>query len=84
MSITQEQVHAVLKEALDPNTGKDFFTTKSARNVRVEGGNVSLEIELGYPAKTQIEPIRKLVALLEERDDAAPRPSAGSASRPPP
>src|SRR5580765_3651249 len=61
MSITQEQVHAVLKEALDPNTGKDFFTTKSARNVRVEGGNVSLEIELGYPAKTQIDPIRKLV-----------------------
>ena len=62
MSITQEQVHSALKEAVDPNTGKDFFATKSARNIRLEGENVALEIELGYPAKTQLEPIRKLVA----------------------
>jgi len=62
MPITQEQIHDVLKEAIDPNTGKDFFATKSARNIRVEQGNVTLEIELGYPARTQIEPIRRLVA----------------------
>ncbi|HTQ73494.1 MAG TPA: iron-sulfur cluster carrier protein ApbC [Burkholderiales bacterium] len=62
MSITQEQVHSALKEAVDPNTGKDFVATKSARNIRVDGANVALEIELGYPAKTQLEPIRKLVA----------------------
>jgi len=62
MSITQEQVHGALKEAVDPNTGKDFFATKSAKNIRVEGENVALEIELGYPAKTQIEPIRRLVS----------------------
>jgi ATP-binding protein involved in chromosome partitioning len=62
MPITQEQIHDVLKEAIDPNTGKDFFATKSARNIRVEGGDVSLEIELGYPARTQIDPIRRLVA----------------------
>jgi ATP-binding protein involved in chromosome partitioning len=62
MPITQEQIHDVLKEAIDPNTGKDFFATKSARNIRVEGENVTLEIELGYPARTQIEPIRRLVA----------------------
>src|SRR5438094_6231856 len=62
MSVTQEQIHGVLKEVLDPNTGKDFLTTKSARNINVEGGSVSLEIELGYPAKTQLDPIRKLIA----------------------
>src|SRR5213596_3649531 len=62
MSITQEQVHGALKEVLDPNTGKDFLATKSARNIKVEGSSVSLEIELGYPAKTQLDPIRKLVA----------------------
>src|SRR5215831_13284712 len=62
MSITQEQVHSALKEAVDPNTGKDFLATKSARNIRLEGENVVLEIELGYPAKTQLDPIRKLVA----------------------
>jgi ATP-binding protein involved in chromosome partitioning len=62
MSITQEQVHSVLKEAVDPNTGKDFLATKSAKNIRVEGENVSLEIELGYPARTQLDPIRRLIA----------------------
>src|SRR5438094_9880544 len=62
MSVTQEQVHGALKEVLDPNTGKDFLATKSARNIKLEGDSVSLEIELGYPAKTQLDPIRKLIA----------------------
>src|SRR5258705_5015178 len=62
MSVTQEQIHSALREILDPNTGRDFVVTKSARNVKVEGGSVSLEIELGYPAKTQLDPIRKLIA----------------------
>src|SRR5712675_2324737 len=62
MPVTQEQVHGALKEVLDPNTGKDFLATKSARNIKVEGGSVSLEVELGYPAKTQLDPIRKLIA----------------------
>ncbi len=62
MSITQEQVHSALRATLDPNTGKDFLATKSAKNIRIEEGNISLDIELGYPAKTQLEPIRRLVA----------------------
>jgi ATP-binding protein involved in chromosome partitioning len=62
MPVTQEQIHSALKEVLDPNTGKDFLATKSARNIKVDGDRVSLEIELGYPARTQLEPIRKLVA----------------------
>lgn len=62
MSVTPEQIHSALKDVLDPNTGKDFFSTKSAKNLKVEDANVILEIELGYPAKTQIDPIRRLVA----------------------
>jgi len=61
MSVTQEQIHGALKEVLDPNTGKDFLATKSARNIKVEEGSVSLEIELGYPGKSQQEPIRRQV-----------------------
>lgn len=62
MPVTQEQIHNALTEILDPNTGKDFLATKSAKNIKVEGASVSLEIELGYPAKTQLDPFRKLVA----------------------
>ena len=61
MSVSELQVQTALKEITDPNTGKDFVATKSARNVKVNGAEVSVDIELGYPAKTQIELIRKLV-----------------------
>jgi len=61
MAITEQQVQAALKEITDPNTGKDYVTGKEARNIKIDGDNVSLDILLGYPAKTQVEPIRKQV-----------------------
>jgi len=61
MAITEQQIQAALKEITDPNTGKDYVTGKEARNIKVDGDNVSLDILLGYPAKTQVEPIRKQV-----------------------
>ena len=62
MSLTQEQIQQTLREVVDPNTGKDLVATKSVKNIKVEGANVSLDLVLGYPAKSQLEPIRKLVA----------------------
>ncbi len=61
MAITEQQVQAALKEFIDPNTGKDYVTGKEAKNIKIDGDNVSLDILLGYPAKTQIDPIRKQV-----------------------
>ena len=61
MAITEQQVQAALKELTDPNTGKDYVTGKEAKNIKIDGDNVSLDILLGYPAKTQIDPIRKQV-----------------------
>jgi ATP-binding protein involved in chromosome partitioning len=59
MAVTDQQVLDALKELVDPNTRKDYVSSKSARNVKVEGDKVSVDILLGYPAKSQIEPIRK-------------------------
>lgn len=61
MSITDQQVQAALKELTDPNTGKDYVTSRSAKNIKVDGADVSVDIELGYPAKTQIDAIRRAV-----------------------
>jgi ATP-binding protein involved in chromosome partitioning len=61
MAINEQQVQSALKELTDPNTGKDYVTGKEAKNIKIDGDNVSLDILLGYPAKTQIEPIRKQV-----------------------
>ncbi|MFN2644288.1 MAG: iron-sulfur cluster carrier protein ApbC [Burkholderiales bacterium] len=61
MPLAEAQVQSVLKSLVDPNTGKDFIATRSVRNLRLAGDDVSLEIELGYPGKSQHEPIRRQV-----------------------
>ena len=61
MSITVEDVKAALAQVIDPNTQKDFVSSKTVRNLKVNGGDISLDIELGYPAKSQIDLIRKSV-----------------------
>ncbi len=58
MSITEEAVRAALSGVIDPNTNKDIVSSKSAKNIQINGNDVALDIELGYPAKSQIEPIR--------------------------
>lgn len=61
MSITVEEIKAALLQVIDPNTGKDMIRGKEARNIRVEGPRVLLDVELGYPAASQVAPIRQLV-----------------------
>jgi ATP-binding protein involved in chromosome partitioning len=61
MSITVEDVKAALTAVIDPNTNKDYVSTRSVKNIQVEGDNVALEIELGYPAKSQVALVRNAV-----------------------
>ena len=61
MALTKEAVEAALKNLIDPNTQKDFVTSKEVKNINVDGDTVSLEIELGYPANSQLNAIRNLV-----------------------
>ena len=61
MSLSEQQIKTALTAAVDPNTGKDFVTGKAVKNIKLDGNDVSFDIELGYPAKTQIDIIRKQV-----------------------
>ena len=62
MSLSELEIQTTIKEITDPNTGKDFIATKSARNIRIDDSNVALDIVLGYPAKTVAADIQQLVA----------------------
>ena len=73
MVISEQQVQSVLSEITDLSTGKDYVKGKEARNIRIDGCNVALDIVLGYPAKSVIESIRKQVA-----DKLATIPGIGS------
>lgn len=61
MAITTLLIESSLKLCIDPNTGKDFISSKSAKNIQIEGDNVSLDIVLGYPAKSVMNDIQSLV-----------------------
>ncbi len=56
---TPEQLLAALAAVIDPNTGKDFVSSKSVKNLQVNDGDVSFDVELGYPAKSQFPALRK-------------------------
>jgi len=56
---TPEQLSQALQTVIDPNTGKDFVSTKQLKNLRVDGGDVSFDVELGYPAKSQIPALQQ-------------------------
>lgn len=61
MALTKEAVEAALKNLIDPNTQKDFVASKEVKSINVNRDTVSLEIELGYPANSQLNAIRNLV-----------------------
>jgi ATP-binding protein involved in chromosome partitioning len=59
MSITAEAVRSALSQVVDPNTGKDLVTGKTIKNIQVDGADVAFDVELGYPAKSQFDALRK-------------------------
>ena len=61
MPLSESQVQDALKQLVDPNTGKDFVSAKAVRNIRIDGDNLSLDIVLGYPAKSVMSDIQSLV-----------------------
>jgi ATP-binding protein involved in chromosome partitioning len=58
MSATPDQLLQALSAVIDPNTGKDFVSTKTVKNLQVNDGNVVFDVELGYPARSQIPALR--------------------------
>jgi ATP-binding protein involved in chromosome partitioning len=48
-----------LKGVVDPNTGRDFVSAKGIKNLTLTGGDVAFDVELGYPARSQIDGFRQ-------------------------
>ena len=59
MALTEQALQAALQTVIDPNTGKDFVSTKSLKNLQIKDNDVSFDVVLGYPAKSQIPAFRK-------------------------
>jgi len=61
MAFSEADVQASLRSLVDPNTGRDFVSSKAVRKIDVRGGDVTIDLVLAYPAKTQHETLRQLV-----------------------
>jgi ATP-binding protein involved in chromosome partitioning len=67
MAVTEQTLMDALKSVIDPNTGRDFVSSKCIKNVVLSDGDVAFDVELGYPAKSQIPGFRKaLIAAVKE------------------
>ncbi len=67
MSISVEAVKQALAGLIDPNTNKDYVSSKSVKQVSIDGTTVKIDVELGYPAKSQIPALRlSMIALVSE------------------
>jgi len=58
MAVDQQALQNALQAVTDPNTGQDFVSSKALRNLQITGGDVSFDVELGYPAKSQMPALR--------------------------
>lgn len=59
MPITEAALLDALKTVVDPNTDHDLVSTGALKNLRIEGADVFFDVELGYPAKSQIPQLRR-------------------------
>lgn len=59
MAITEQSLMDALSRVIDPNTQKDFVSTRALRQLQIAEGDVSFSIDLGYPAQSQWPALRK-------------------------
>ena len=59
MAITEAQVQDRLKQIIDSTTGKDYVSSKEIKKIQVSGSDVAVDVVLGYPAKSQLDAVRK-------------------------
>ena len=81
MAVSMDAVQSALKALIDPNTQKDYVSSRAVKSLRVEGDVVVVDIELGYPAKTQHAAIRGAVEQAVAAVPGVARVEVGVASK---
>jgi ATP-binding protein involved in chromosome partitioning len=60
-NIEKADVEDLLRTFIDPNNGVDLVSAKSVKAITIDGTNVSVKLELGYPAKSYLEELKAAV-----------------------
>jgi len=62
--IEKTDVENLLRTFIDPNHGVDLVTAKSVKAITIDVANVSVKLELGYPAKSYVDELTSAVEQL--------------------
>ena len=62
--IEKTDVENLLKTFIDPNHGVDLVTAKSVKAITIDGANINVKLELGYPAKSFLDELKIAVEQL--------------------
>ena len=62
--LEKTDVENLLRTFIDPNHGVDLLTAKSVKAITIDGTNVDVKLELGYPAKSTIQELTTAVEQL--------------------
>jgi ATP-binding protein involved in chromosome partitioning len=65
-NLEKTDVENLLRAFIDPNQGVDLVTAKSVKAITIDGANVSVKLELGYPAKSYLDELKIAVQQLLE------------------
>ena len=62
--IEKADIEHLLRTQIDPNHGVDLVSAKSVKAITIDGANVSVKLELGYPAKSYVDELAGAVERL--------------------
>lgn len=57
-NIEKTDIENHLRQFIDPNHGVDLVSAKSVKSIVIDGANVTVKLELGYPAKSYIDTLK--------------------------
>ncbi|TRW90282.1 iron-sulfur cluster carrier protein ApbC [Candidatus Methylobacter oryzae] len=60
-NIEKSDVEDLLRTFIDPNNGADLVSAKSVKVIAIDGNNISVKLELGYPAKSYVAELQAAV-----------------------
>jgi ATP-binding protein involved in chromosome partitioning len=61
-TVTEAALQAALATVVDPATGQPLVQPKALKHLRITGGDVAFELEIGYPARSRHAEMREALA----------------------
>lgn len=62
MTISEQRIQSILSTIIDPTTGKNYVTAGAIKNIQIDGNNIALDAELGYPANSVKADVQQQIA----------------------